>query len=167
MKASRSDRRVQRGFTLIELLVVITIIALLASLGLVGGQIVMQNARKLEAKTVMKGFEAAFKMYRTEYLRMPAPDGLVPNEDPPPLDTSGEVGRALLKVLLARDGPLNPRGASLWEPPPAKSNGAGYSPENGLRDPWGKNGYRVTADYNTDGIIQNPYSGTEGEQDEL
>ena len=59
------------GFTLIELLVVITIIAVLAGLLLPVGQRVMENARKVSAKTTETQTIAAITAYQTEYGQYP------------------------------------------------------------------------------------------------
>jgi prepilin-type N-terminal cleavage/methylation domain-containing protein len=168
MKVSRIPLRKLRGFTLIELLVVISIIAMLATIGVAGGQIVIRKARELQAKAVMKSLEIAIKGYKTEYLRMPTAETTAPTEDNEAYDTSDEAGQGLLRVLLSDPSALerNPRQIRFWEAPPAKAEGAGYSPENGLRDPWGKNGYYVVLDYSGDGRIANPYGG-EGEPDEI
>lgn len=153
------------GFTLIELLVVISIIAMLATIGVAGGQIVIRKARELQAKAQMKGLEIAIKGYKTEYLRLPSADGGAQREDNTPYDTAADDGRSLINVLLALSEVSNPRHIRFWEPPAAKGD-AGYSPERGLTDPWGKNGYMVILDYSNDGRIDNPYS-AEGEADEL
>lgn len=145
-----------RGFTLIELLVVISIIALLATMGVAGGQLVIRKARDLQAKAVMQGVVIAVQSYKTEYLRMPSASGTI-NQDNDGYNTADEEGRGLLDVLTAADTSRNPRQIRFWDPPPTKSGGAGYSPEFGLRDPWGKNGYMVVIDYNGDGQVANPY----------
>jgi prepilin-type N-terminal cleavage/methylation domain-containing protein len=170
MKVPRFSLRKPRGFTLIELLVVISIIAMLATIGVAGGQIVIRKARELQAKAVMKSLEIAIKGYKTEYLRMPSSEDTIPNEDNQAYDTADESGRALMNVLLATgDGVTrNPRQIHFWEPPPAKSGGVGYHPDEGLRDPWGKQGYSMILDYGGDGRIANPYAGgSDGEADEL
>jgi prepilin-type N-terminal cleavage/methylation domain-containing protein len=166
MKVSRIHLRKLRGFTLIELLVVISIIAMLATIGVAGGQIVIRKARELQAKAVMKGLEIAVKGYKTEYLRLPTDAQSMPTEDNAAFDTSDETGKGLLNVLLATNTERNPRQIRFWEAPPAKSEGAGYTAENGLRDPWGKNGYYMVLDYDGNGRIINPYGG-EGEADEI
>ncbi len=154
-------RRQLRGFTLIELLVVISIIALLATMGVAGGQIVMRKAREVQAKAAIKGLEIAIKGYQTEYLRLPSLEGATPTEDNADgYDTSAEDGKALLSILLAQDITKNPRQVQFYEPPTAKTGGAGYTPENGLRDSFGQNGYKVIMDYSGDGQIVNPYAGT-------
>ena len=65
----RSSER--HAFTLIELLVVITIIAVLAGLLLPVGQKVMENARKVSAKTTETQTVAAITAYQTEYGQYP------------------------------------------------------------------------------------------------
>ena len=166
MKVPLLNPRKPGGFTLIELLVVISIIALLATIGVAGGQIVIRKARELEAKAVMKGLEIAIKGYKTEYLRLPSAEPTAQTEDNEAFDTSDEQGKALMNVLLATSNERNPRMIHFWEPPNAKTGGAGYTPDQGLRDPWGKNGYQVILDYSGDGKISNPYSGN-GESDEI
>ena len=165
MKGPRSIRQKMLGFTLIELLIVISIIALLATIGFVGGSAAIKRARNLEATTVMRGLEAAVRAYQNEYLRLPSADTSPPTEDNQAIDTSDENGRILLASLLGRDRQRNPREQSCWKAPALKSSGAGYSTERGLRDPWG-NGYRLIMDYSKDGLIVNPYQG-EGEAREL
>jgi hypothetical protein len=72
-------------------------------------------------------------------------------------------------VLLAKDPPHNPKGTHFWASVPAKApNGSGYSSQDGLRDPWGSQGYRIILDYSGDRTIANPYDGSPGEgSDEL
>jgi prepilin-type N-terminal cleavage/methylation domain-containing protein len=169
MKVPRIHLRKLRGFTLIELLVVISIIAMLATIGVAGGQIVIRKARELQAKAVMKGIEIAIKGYKTEYLRLPTAETSAPTEDNVAYDTSDETGRGLLLVLLSDPSAAerNPRQIRFWEAPPAKSEGAGYSPDRGLIDPWGKNGYQIAMDYSGDGRIANPYGGDGTDADEI
>jgi prepilin-type N-terminal cleavage/methylation domain-containing protein len=168
MKVPLLNLRKPGGFTLIELLVVLSIIALLATIGVAGGQIVIKKARELQAKAVMKGLEIAVKGYKTEYLRLPSAEQNAQSEDNAAYDTSDEQGKSLLNVLLASPGAetRNPRQIHFWEPPNAKTGGSGYTPDQGLRDPWGKNGYMMILDYSADGKITNPYTG-EGEPDEI
>lgn len=168
MKTALPRRRRIRGFTLIELLVVISIIALLATMGVAGGQIVVKRARELQAKTAMKGLEIAIKGYKTEYLRLPSAEASAVTEDNSDgYDTGDSTGMALLDVLMATDTIKNPRQIHFYDPPPAKSGAAGYSAETGLRDPWGQ-GYKVILDYGSDGKVANPYAGAvSGESEEL
>ena len=66
---SRSYR--QEAFTLIELLVVITIIAVLAGLLLPVGQKVLENAKKVSAKSTETQIISAVNSYQTEYGQYP------------------------------------------------------------------------------------------------
>lgn len=72
-----------------------------------------------------------------------------------------------MDVLLAKDVSKNPQKIVFWEPPFGKSDGSGYTSEGGLKDSWGKRGYKIILDYNNDGKITNPYGGNDGEPDEL
>jgi prepilin-type N-terminal cleavage/methylation domain-containing protein len=166
MKSPLRNLRKPGGFTLIELLVVISIIAMLATIGVAGGQVVIRKARELQAKAVMKGLEIAIKGYKTEYLRLPSAEANAVTEDNQAYDSSDEQGKNLINVLLATNVERNPRQIRFWEPPPSKADGVGYSPDTGLRDPWGKNGYLIVLDYNSDGKISNPYAGN-GEAEDI
>jgi hypothetical protein len=132
-------------------------------MGVAGGQFVLQRARNLEAKQHMASVIIAIKGYKTEYLRMPTSEGQPPTEDNEAFDTTDESGQSLLNVLMAVTLERNPRGQKFWEAPPAKSNGSGYSTEEGLRDPW-LTGYQLIIDYSGDGRIDNPYSGAGGNE---
>src|SRR4051794_18458569 len=120
--------------------------------------------KTLQAKAAMKGLEIAIKGYKTEYLHLPFFAAVQPLDDNQACDTTAPDGMALIDVLLAKQMDSNPRQIRFWEAPPSKG-GAGYAPEQGLRDPWGKLGYKVVLDYNGDGKIANPAAGQKGEAD--
>src|SRR6187455_3433095 len=109
MKTPLLHLRKPGGFTLIELLVVISIIAMLATIGVAGGQVVIRKARELQAKAVMKGLEIAIKGYKTEYLRLPTAETSPLTEDNQAYDTSDEQGKNLINVLLSTTVERNPR----------------------------------------------------------
>lgn len=114
------------------------------------------GARDLNAKAVMKGVEIAIKSYKTEYLRLPTVPDPASKQDDSMRDTTEDQGKFLLDVLMGGNTEHNPRQIRFWDPPPSKSNGAGYSSTNGLVDPWGKNGYRILLDDFSTGKIADP-----------
>src|SRR5688572_24596391 len=59
----------------------ISVLAMLASLGVASGQKVLGKARELQAKAVMKGLEIAIKGYQTEYLHLPLRPDPTPAQD--------------------------------------------------------------------------------------
>lgn len=140
---------------LVLVLVAIVVVGL-AVLGIFGGRSVIGKARDLQARAVMKGLEIAITSYVTEYSHLPVVSNPAPPNDGEARDTSEESGKVIMAVLLANDQTQNPRSIRFFDPPPAKSTGAGYSNSTGLIDPWGKGGYRILLDDNGDGTIPDP-----------
>ena len=60
-------RKRENGFTLLELLAVIMIIAVLASLMMVGGMIAHRTAKKEKTKAILEALETACSRYTSEY----------------------------------------------------------------------------------------------------
>ncbi len=114
----------RRAFTLIELLVVISIIAILAGLLLPVGQRVVENARKVTAKSTLTQVVAAIKQYQSDY-------GTYPVVAAPgtPADTTYDTSKhngEIFGVLRATNttGPtvgLNPRRIVYFEYHDAKN----------------------------------------------
>jgi len=162
MKTYQSKNHL-RGFTLIELLVVITIIAILASIAVPTGNIVMQRARNTQAKAAMASLIIGIKGYQTEYNRYP---GLSKDGDSTTDPVKTTADSAVMKAIIFdksvatndQDNP-NPRQIPFYEKTPAKGGANGYDNNLGLVDPWGQN-YWMVIDYAGDGYVKNPYSGT-------
>ena len=63
-----------KGFTLIELLVVISIIGVLAGMGMAAGPMIKAQANKMKAKSVISGLQMALETYKNDY-------GVYPNDE--------------------------------------------------------------------------------------
>ena len=149
---SNSTKRKLSAFTLIELLIVIVIIAILASVAFPVTALVMEQARKAEAKNEVSNLVNAIKMYELEYGKLPflAGEG---GESDLEMDTFQDN---IISVLAGYnvDG-LNPREKPFYEGKTAK-NPDSEKPAGGmfgsdeqlqLADPWG-NEYYITIDSN-------------------
>ena len=69
-------KKINRGFTLIELLVVISIIGILAGLGITAYPAVMKLAKKNKAKATIQSLELAIKQYYNDF-------GVYPDDSSP------------------------------------------------------------------------------------
>ncbi|CAN5915657.1 hypothetical protein BH11VER1_BH11VER1_18190 [soil metagenome] len=160
MKTSVYPKPVKSAFTLIELLIVLTIIAVLAGLGLAAYGIALEKARALKAKSAIAGLLIAIKGYQTEYNRYPISTGKTSDVT---INTAEAEGIAFLKSLLANDAIDNPKRSKFYEVPGLAKNGInGYDAATGaLFDPWG-NGYEIVIDYDQDGKVKTPYPVSDG-----
>ena len=175
----------QRAFTLIELLVVITIIAVLAGLLLPVVQKVMENARRVSAKSTEGQIIAAVNAYQTEYGQYPvstAAAGATPTDTTYGVSSSTHnntlfnVLRAL-NTVDANNVLLNSRRIVYFE---SKNTKSATNPRDGfilmgtpkgnpngqpvitmavgdLVDPWG-NMYAVRIDTGYTNMVKTPYA---------
>lgn len=169
MKTSPHTTRVSsRGFTLIELLVVIVIIAILASLAIPVGNLVMDRTNRLRTQKTMKDVVVAVNHYRTEYNRFPIGiDDAGGDSDMPPFLTDG-TSSTTINILMANTpggaDDMNPRKIKFLDVPFARNNqfgvidpssGAGDGTPVQLVDIWGLP-YTMALDTNYDNRIENP-----------
>lgn len=168
--AMRTHRKApcREAFTLIELLIVISIISLLASLGLAGARIATEKARQVAIKADLSDLVTGINAYHSDRGRMPIPDA--GSDITLPLDE----GAVVLQVLLGENlHGLNPTGTVYISPKPGTNGAGGLVGETGrygYLDPWGEP-YQVILDGNHDQRIANPdrsnddprLSGTPGE----
>jgi len=148
-------RRAAAAFTLIELLIVIVIIAILASVSFPVTAMVMESARKTEAKYQARGIKSAIANYQMEYGKLPFDQSGGGNIL---LDTETDDIIALLSGLDINN--LNPRKSVFYEGKKAKGEagseiGGIYGEGVGIRlvDPWGFP-YFVVIDGNYDNVLE-------------
>lgn len=134
----------------------LTVIAIIASLAIPAFTKAKSKAEMVHAKSTIKQLEIATKSYQVEYARLPLREGSSPAGGDQSSDTTDPDGRALIDTLLGKSTANNPRGITFVAFPPARASGAGYTPASGLRDPWGRNGYRILLDANGDNGITDP-----------
>jgi len=159
----------RRGFTLIELLVVIVIIAILASLAIPVGNLVMDRTNRLRVQKTMKDVIVAVNNYRVDYNRFPIGinDATGGDSDMAPFLTDGN-GTPIINILMAntQDGneDMNPRKIKFVDIPFARNNQFGIISQSGgandgapvqLVDVWGQP-YSIALDTNYDNLIENP-----------
>jgi len=127
------------GFTLIELLTVVLIIAVLASLTLIGIIAVRRSMDKNTARTEAQALAKAMQSYRNTYSRWPGQKGA--NEYTYSDGTGGDQNQADIIIELQN----NPRELDLFR------DDDYYMDNNRCLDPWG-NEYVVAMDVNGDGL---------------
>jgi len=148
------QRRRGAAFTLIELLIVIVIIAILAAVAFPVTGLVMDQARKAEAKHMVRNLKNAISLYELDYGKLPFAGG---GGGDMQLDTETDDILALLSGENINE--LNSREKGFFEGKRAKGgDGAWRSGTYGsgvslkLVDPWGSP-YYIVLDADYDGII--------------
>jgi len=146
-----------RAFTLVELLVVIAIIATLATISSVIVLRMKDNAKDVQASTIMKQITMSVEAFKDDYGYAPyAPLGTHPAADQH-LSTTGANAVIILKDLMAEETSAdanNTRGKLYLTIKDATNelNGIvrdGSNNITSLVDPWG-NGYVMSLDYDYD-----------------
>lgn len=121
--------------------------------------IVRETKANQSCRSTIKGLEIAVRSYRTEYLRLLSAKPSGQPRDDATIDTSSPEGIALLAILLGHDKATNPREILFWDAPHPGSVGVEFTPNNGLLDTRSRRGFRMTLDYNSDGLIEDPEGG--------
>lgn len=148
-----SPSQKRQGFTLVELLVVITIIAVLAGLGAVGGRSVMEKAKRTAAQATATNVSSAVQRFYSDYSVLPDPTNSA--DDDAEFSTTAENGKALIEILAGLEDEQNDRKLNYLSIKDAKGgrDGIEYNSEGtsveGLYDPWGEAFY-VYMDYDYD-----------------
>jgi prepilin-type N-terminal cleavage/methylation domain-containing protein len=143
-----------RAFTFIELLVTMTLIAILASLAFPAFSLVMERARKTQAKNDLTQIVTAVNAYYTEYGKYP----VVTNDTPITTDNSG-LFYTLRAVALGANAldVANPRKIVFIQPPTSAAGNKSGLGSNGIwYDPWGSP-YNIEIDGTYDNSLANPY----------
>ncbi len=164
MKTSHRTLKPENGFTLLELLIVIAIIAILASVAFPVTGMVIDQARKAEARNEVMNIVNAIKTYETEYSKYPVDSNAAGTDF-----YEDRTDREFMGILLGDDEVMNPRRKVFYEGKNAKEGVAGLDYGDGegggggdgggttprLVDPWGEEYYfQIDADY--DGKVGGP-----------
>ena len=153
----------ERAFTLMELLVVITLIAILAGIGVPAFTAVMESARKTQAKNEEQQIVAAVNAFYTDYGKYPlvTADTTINGTSAP---SNGDLFFTLRGVSggVNLNSAVNTRAIVFIQPPVSKDQ---TNPRSGIKtlnsiwyDPWGSP-YNVMIDGNYDNQLANPYTG--------
>lgn len=150
------------GFTLVELLIVITLILVLAAIGLFGANRFIENGRKVKALAQFRDLGAGMTMFETDYLKPPIPKS---KRDTGWDTIYGDPGglystQFLIAALAGEDksfpysgetfssAEVNPRNETYISFPYSPKKISGVGPDGRLYDPWGRevmvaiNGFR-------------------------
>jgi prepilin-type N-terminal cleavage/methylation domain-containing protein len=159
-------RPVMRGFTLVELLIVIAMIAVLATLSVVGANRFIDSGKKVQALAQFRDFQVGMTLFESDYRRPPIPSSKRETGwDTIYGDAGGNYTNQFLVSALAgenKDYPykgenfstaeVNPRGESYMTFQSATNNRNGVGEDGKLYDPWGReimvaiNGFKSNTD---------------------
>jgi prepilin-type N-terminal cleavage/methylation domain-containing protein len=157
MKTPANPHR-RPAFTLVELLVVITILAVLATIGMAVAFSVIQRANRTQALEVCRALVQALESYYDEYGTLP--------DLPADLTTDRGDGVKLLQILTAGDpNPAttaqSPKQIRFFQTQEAKNRKAGIEwsgdTVKGLWDPWGFP-YHIRLDLNYTQKLEDPFA---------